>query len=85
MRTSRLIDTYMKHHRKEKPGVLFLRAAAVYPRIPSYPSGNVCVYKKIKNKKNYFYFFLFLLYIVFLYLGFWDRINNIIKITIYSI
>lgn len=23
MRTSRLIDTYMKHHRKEKPGVLF--------------------------------------------------------------
>lgn len=85
MRTSRLIDTYMKHHRKKKPGVFFLRAAAVYPRIPGIPGKSIRIYKKIKKKKNIFLFFLFLLYIGVFYLGFWDRINNIIKITIYSI
>mgnify|MGYP006939838064 CR=1 FL=1 len=37
MRTSRLIDTYMKHHRKEKPGVLFLREAAGLSQNPKRP------------------------------------------------
>lgn len=85
MRTSRLIDTYMKHHRKKKPGVFFCGQRRFIPE-SQVSQAKVYVYiKKIKKKKNIFLFFLFLLYIGVFYLGFWDRINNIIKITIYSI
>lgn len=67
MRTSRLIDTYMKHHRKKKPGVFFLRAAAVYPRIPGIPGKSIRIYKKNKKEKKYFFiFFISLIYRRFL-------------------
>lgn len=63
MRTSRLIDTYMKHHRKKTPGVFFLRAAAVYPRIPGIPGKSIRIY--IKNKKEKKYFFIFFISLIY--------------------